>query len=252
MSMGSHLRTGRPYPARGASGGLDPRVVERGRVRQISRQRGFALVLLLVLASASLQVAAPASDWSYLMTIALGAAILSASAWAARAEHALVRAIVVAAIVLTLVSIVVVLVRGDVPKVSAALVNGLLVAVAPVVIAAGVLREIRSEQQVTMRTLSGVLAIYLLLGMFFSFVDAGVAELGSGPYFAGDPDPNRSDFLYFSYVTLSTVGYGDLTPITDVGRMLAVSESLLGQIYLVTVVGLIVANIRQRAEPLRG
>ena len=130
--------------------------------------------------------------------------------------------------------------------------NGLLVAVAPVVIAAGVLRDIRQEHEVTMRTLSGVLAIYLLLGMFFSFVDGGVAVLESGPYFAGDPDPKRSDFLYFSYVTLSTVGYGDLAPVTEVGRMLAVSESLLGQIYLVTVVGLIVANIRQRAEPFHG
>ena len=218
----------------------------------MSRQRGFTVVLLLVLASASLQVAAPVADWSQLVTIALGAAILSVSAWAARAEHTLMRAMVAAAIVLTLVSIVVVLVRGDVPKAPAALVNGLLVALAPVMIAGGVLRDIRREHQVTMRTLSGVLAIYLLLGMFFSFVDTGVAALEDAPYFASDPDPTRSDFLYFSYVTLSTVGYGDLAPATEVGRMLAVTESLLGQIYLVTVVGLIVANIRQRAEPLRG
>ena len=192
--------------------GLDPRAVERGEVREISRQRGFGMVLLLVFASASLQVAAPVADWSQLLTIALGAAILSVSAWAARAEHALVRVTVVAAILLTLASIVVVLVRGDVPKASAALVSGLLVAFAPVVIAAGVLRDIRSERQVTMRTLSGVLAIYLLLGMFFSFVDTGVAALESGPYFAGDSDPNRSDFLYFSYVTLSTSATATLRP----------------------------------------
>ena len=210
------------------------------------------VVLLLVLASASFQVAAPDADWAQLVTIALGAAILSASAWAARAEHTVVRAMVAAAILLTLVSIVVMLVRGDVPQAPAALVNGLLVAVAPVVIAGGVLRDIRREHEVTMRTLSGVLAIYLLLGMFFSFLHGAVAVFESGPYFAGDPDPGRSALLYFSYVTLSTVGYGDLAPLTEVGRMLAVSESLLGQIYLVTVVGLIVANIRQRAEPLSG
>jgi voltage-gated potassium channel len=64
------------------------------------------------------------------------------------------------------------------------------------------------------------------------------------------PAPERSDFLYFSYITLSTVGYGDLVPATDLGRMLAVSEALVGQIYLVTVVALIVAHSRsRRAEP---
>jgi hypothetical protein len=54
-----------------------------------------------------------------------------------------------------------------------------------------------------------VLAIYLLLGMSFSFLDTAVAALESGSFFVGHPNETRSDFLYFSYVTLSTVGYGD-------------------------------------------
>jgi voltage-gated potassium channel Kch len=86
--------------------------------------------------------------------------------------------------------------------------------------------------------------------MFFSFVDSAVAQLSTEAYFRSEPVPERSDFLYFSYITLSTVGYGDLVPATDLGRMLAVSEALVGQIYLVTVVALIVANFRpRRAEP---
>jgi len=222
-------------------------------VSETSRPHGFGLVLLLVLVSVAFLVAAPTADWSQLATLVLGAAILSMSVWAARAESALVRAIVVSAILLVLASIVVVVVRGDVPRASAALVNGLVVAVAPVVIARGLLRDIRSEGGVTMPTLSGVLAIYLLFGMFFSYLGIAVDGLESGPFFAGDPDPTRSDFLYFSYVTLSTVGYGDLSPVSDVGRMLAVTEALIGQIYLVTVVGLIVANLRQRqVDPFQG
>lgn len=207
----------------------------------------FAVVLSLVLLSAALQVALPEAELSHLVTIVLGAATLSASAWAARAEHPLVRSAVVAATGLALVSVVVVTATGDVPRATVALVNGLLIAFAPAVIAIGLLRDVRAEGQVTVRTLSGVLAIYLLLGMFFSFLDGAVAGFGSGPFFAGDPDTARSDFLYFSYVTLSTVGYGDLVPVTDVGRMLAITESLIGQIYLVTVVALIVANLRPRA-----
>ncbi len=49
--------------------------------------------------------------------------------------------------------------------------------------------------------------------------------------------------MYYSFVTLSTLGYGDLTARTDLGRMLSVSEALLGQLYLVSVVALLVANL---------
>ena len=64
-------------------------------------------------------------------------------------------------------------------------------------------------------------------------------------------------YLYFSYTTLTTVGFGDLTAGTDLGRMLAVVEALMGQLYLVTVVAFIVATRRPRAqivttEPERG
>ena len=54
--------------------------------------------------------------------------------------------------------------------------------------------------------------------------------------------------LYFSYATLCTVGYGDYTAASDLGHTLAVSEALLGQLYLVTVVALLVGRVR----PCRG
>jgi hypothetical protein len=50
---------------------------------------------------------------------------------------------------------------------------------------------------------------------------------------------------YYSFVTLTTVGYGDMATATDLGHTLSVFEALLGQIYLVTVVSLIVTNIRR-------
>jgi voltage-gated potassium channel Kch len=52
--------------------------------------------------------------------------------------------------------------------------------------------------------------------------------------------------VYFSFATLTTVGYGDLTARTDLGRTLAVMEALLGQLYLVTVVSVGVANLVPR------
>jgi hypothetical protein len=57
---------------------------------------------------------------------------------------------------------------------------------------------------------------------------------------------DREDQLYFSFVTLCTVGYGDLTPAGGIARAFAVTEMLVGQIYLVTIVSLIVSNLGAR------
>ena len=56
---------------------------------------------------------------------------------------------------------------------------------------------------------------------------------------------------YFSYVTLSTVGYGDFTADNDGGRTLAMLEALLGQAFLVTIVAMVVANLGREHVQLR-
>lgn len=215
--------------------------------RAKSRLHGFAIVLILVLVSVAFQVAAPDTDWSRFVTIVLGASILLVSTRAAQARRRLVRGAALVAVLLALLALVALVVTGEVPSATAALANGLLVAFAPAVLAAGLVRDVRVEGGVTLPTLAGVLAIYLLVGMLFSFLQGATGAIETQPFFAGVSNPGRSDFLYFSYITLSTTGYGDLVPATDVGRMLAVTESLLGQIYLVTVVALIVANLRPGA-----
>jgi len=63
------------------------------------------------------------------------------------------------------------------------------------------------------------------------------------------PLPLSCQCLYFSFATLSTVGYGDLTARSNLGHTLAISEALLGQIYLVTIVSLLVANLGRSAKP---
>jgi uncharacterized membrane protein len=70
-----------------------------------------------------------------------------------------------------------------------------------------------------------------------------ISTLESGRFFASTSNPTTVDYVYFSYSTLATVGYGDLVAKTGLGRMLAVCEALLGQIYLVTVIAVIVGNL---------
>jgi hypothetical protein len=228
------------------AGGPAPGMPRRPQLGRRARAHRFGFVLLLVLGSACFQVAAPETGWARFLTILLGAATLLAAVWAAQAERLVARGAAAAAVLVAAAAGVYLAVAGSVPALLGAIANGLLVAIAPLVIAGAIVRNVRAEQSVTLHTLSGVLAIYLLAGMFFSFLFGAVDAVNGGDFFAEIAGADRSDFLYFSYVTLSTTGYGDLAPALDVGRMLSVAEALLGQIYLVTIVALIVANLRPR------
>jgi hypothetical protein len=105
-----------------------------------------------------------------------------------------------------------------------------------------------AQGEVNAQSITGAVCIYLLLGMVFVFVYSVVATLGSGPFFLQGTDGTRSLRLYFSYVTLATLGYGDYTPAGDLGHTLAVVEALIGQLYLVTIVATLVSHMRPLRE----
>lgn len=98
-----------------------------------------------------------------------------------------------------------------------------------------------------MQTMFGVLCLYLLIGLMFGVAYATVQEVSGTDFFTVER-AGRDDFLYFSYATLTTVGYGDLVAATNLGRSLAITEALFGQIYLVTIVAVIVANLSRPAR----
>jgi hypothetical protein len=207
---------------------------------------GYGVVLLLVVASIALQMSFAASDFSRFATIALQAATLVAAVRASGVRRAGTRAAALVAVAAVVASVVTWVIRGDIPQVPSAVVNGLLVAVAPVAIARGLLHDLSRERKVTVATLAGVLSIYLLAGMFFSFLYGVVGAVDPDALFSELAKSNREDQLYFSFVTLCTVGYGDLTPAGSLPRAFAVAEMLTGQIYLVTIVSLIVGNLTAR------
>ncbi len=101
----------------------------------------------------------------------------------------------------------------------------------------------------TITVVAGVLCLYLLLGLIYAFVYVAVQNLGSAPFFANGAAAVSSRSLYFSFVTMTTVGYGDYTARTNLGHTLAISEALIGQIYLVTVVAAIVGRLVPRGVP---
>jgi Ion channel len=112
-----------------------------------------------------------------------------------------------------------------------------------------ILRRLVRHTAVTGSTVAGVICVYLLAGLTFGYGYRLAANLTGEPFFTAADATSMVDYLYFSFVTLTTVGYGDLTAASDLGRMLAVSEALLGQVYLVTVVALVVTNLGRQRDP---
>ena len=94
----------------------------------------------------------------------------------------------------------------------------------------GVLDRVLHHQVVTVQTLFGAVCAYFLIGLMFSYVYGALNDLGDTPVF-GEP-VNRSVFSYFSFTTLTTVGFGDFTAVTDVGRRIAVMEAVIGQVFI--------------------
>jgi voltage-gated potassium channel Kch len=106
------------------------------------------------------------------------------------------------------------------------------------------------HREITLQTVFGALSAYLLIGFLFSALYTVVAMWGSGPFFADGQPATTPNLQYFSFVTLTTTGYGDLVAAGSGGRSLAVLEALLGQIFLVTLVARLVALLgTARPEP---
>ncbi len=106
--------------------------------------------------------------------------------------------------------------------------------IAPVI----VVRRLVQHRTITMATLYGAIAAYLLIAVAYFFVFLTVSQW-QGTFFAQGTEPSSS-YMYFSLTTITTVGYGDLTAQTHLGRLLANSEAVVGQVYLVTFVAMIV------------
>jgi len=114
--------------------------------------------------------------------------------------------------------------------------SSLLVLASPIAIGWRLLHHTR----VTTQTVLGALCIYVLIGLVFANADYGVQLVSGHSFFAQPGDHGPGDFAYFSYITMATVGYGDLTPATGLPRTNAVLEALIGQIFLVVLVARLV------------
>ena len=110
------------------------------------------------------------------------------------------------------------------------------------------LRRVLAHRRITHETVLGALCTYVLLGLLFAFVYLAVSDLREASFFVQEGPHAQSEYLYFSFVTLTTLGFGDLSPAVGLPQALTVLEALLGQIFLVTLVARLVTLWVRQAE----
>lgn len=102
-------------------------------------------------------------------------------------------------------------------------------------LAAIVLRQVFREGPITSQRIQGAVAAYLLIAMVFAAAYTLIDVYVPGAFTGAIPLENERDplqpFLYFSFVTLTTVGYGDITAVSTIARSLAMLEALIGQLF---------------------
>jgi len=106
-----------------------------------------------------------------------------------------------------------------------------------------ILSHIFKQQEVTKDTIAGATAVYLLLALMWAFVYAVLDRLQPNSFAisaAASPLRQRDIFIYYSLVTITTLGYGDITPVSYLASSIAALEAVVGQLYLVVLVSWLV------------
>ncbi len=220
--------------------GLAP--ARRARLERLERMRAshsYWAVLAAIFVVFFLAALLPDTSWALSVIVLMQCATLLTVIWTAgwaMTEHTLPFAVATAAGGAAVVNL---FREGESLTVALGFAAGLLTIAIAVAIARGAV----AQNEVNSRSVAGAICVYMLFGMLFMFLYGVLATLGHAPFFAQGTDGTRPIRLYFSFTTLTTIGYGDYTAAGNLGHALAVLEGLIGQLYLVTVVAVVVTRL---------
>lgn len=202
-------------------------------------QGAYGAALLMVLASVVFSIALPEGP-AGLVAIGLLQGVTLLAVLRVSGAHPRTRFMLmaVAAVAITF-ALLMTYIRVPVISPATPLLWGLIVLAAM----AAILRRIFQYEAVNVQAVLGLLTFYLLLGLLFGYMFSFVGV--RTPFFAGGQS-DHSSYVYYSFITLTTTGYGDLVPAEGLPRALGVAEALFGQLYLVSVVAAAVGNMAGR------
>jgi hypothetical protein len=208
----------------------------------------YAAVLLVMLVAVVFLIAAPTTNFTRALGVGIQGVALVITVATSRASRTVRRRRAMILAIALIVAMVLIAI-GAVPRVLIAIIELFLTAAIPIALVRGLLRLLRRDG-VTLHAVAGSLAIYLSIGLIFAWIIGFVAEASKHtPYFAQGTSGTQGEKVYFSFTSLTTTGFGDFSPATAAGHSIAVIEMLTGQIYLVTVIGLLIGNFARGGAP---
>jgi hypothetical protein len=240
-------RNGRPAERAGMETSTPHAVHERWQRRAERVRDAFGLVLILVLTTYVLASVMSNRGWAaVLLTLSTSATSIVALTSSHAQPKVVRRAVVVAGLAILLAMASATFGGRLCLNIASFLEIGLLV-----VAMAAVLQRVLTSDSVSSRTILGAISVYTALGIVFTWAYGLIDRIEGGGFFGETVQTQGSDFIFFSYTTLTTTGYGDLVPAGHVGRMVSGFEMMLGQIFLVTLVAGLVSLWRPGESLLR-
>jgi hypothetical protein len=235
---GSNTRRSDHGPTGRGPNGAEPRWRSGALGQAVRTSDSYGLLLVLLLIDYVLISLIDTRRWSDLIVGVPIALSLLLAMHTSRAHIHAIRLARIAALVVVALGIVSAI-TGE-SHLSAAI--GFLFSLLLIVSVYVILRRVLGHERVGMETILGAICVYIIIGLMFTFLFISIGRLSTTPFLAQPPSHHSpSDYLYLSFVTLTTVGFGDLTPASKLARSVVVLEALLGQVFLVTLVARLVA-----------
>jgi Ion channel len=216
----------------------------RGMLRR--RPERYAFLLILLAADVVIFFTVPAGRWWAFLGVPFVAATLLLGLYTTQVPRRALIVAWIAAFSASGLALAGALLRTTSTQGVAYLLMGLLIVATPILI----LRRLLGHERVTVQTILGAVCVYVLIGLVFAFLFIGVNGVSSQPFLAQGANDRPATYVYLSYITLATVGYGDYTPAGTLGQALCAWEAIMGQIFLVTTVARLVSLYGSKA-PLR-
>jgi hypothetical protein len=211
----------------------------------------YGTVLLLILASIATPFVVTGDTAGATVVALLQALTVAAALLASRVSPRTVRITVVGLVVAVVVVVgagVLEAARGlEAPlQTDAARVIAIVLALyVPVLIVRDVVLR---HPTISLQTVWAALCLYLLLGLAFSALHLMIERAAPGSY---SRELDQVTAVYFSYVTMTTVGFGDITPVRGPAQAVTLLHAVIGQLYLVSIVAAVVGNLGRQREPRR-
>jgi len=120
-----------------------------------------------------------------------------------------------------------------------------------ILLSISLVQDMRRRPRVDIKMIMGAVAGYLLLGLLGYYLYAGTELLHPGSFSLNGDSIVISDLLYFSYITITTTGYGDILPVTGIAQRLAFFFAIVGQIYTTIIIAILVARYISHSNDAR-